>query len=146
MEVAEILGSIDIVEYISQYIRLERRGREYWGLSCFTNEKTPSFSVDPEKGCWWDYSSAKGGNLAQFVIEHDHVSIAQAVRILKRYAGIALDSDIDISKDKNIAKLCSYARVYWVKNRDGLLQPKDSPVDRGEVVWRKLYEARSLLS
>lgn len=333
MEASDIIDSIDIVEYISQYIDLElKQDGEYWGLSCFTDEKTPSFSVNPEKKYFKDFSSGKGGNLVQFVIEHDHVSVSKAINILKAYANIsdsgisdktntrleatriakkyrrrikspprttakilypdvmsqyifdknmlklwtdeginintlykygvrydafdnrivypikdyegniisicgrtcnpdykaknirkytylhsigaldtiygfsdnrdyiieakemivfegaksclkaydwgykntvalltshlslnqlkflikfcnynnvqivfALDSDIDISNDENIRKLCSYARVFWLKNRDGLLEPKDSPVDKGKAVFENLYKRREKL-
>lgn len=326
MEASEIVEAVDILEYISQYVDLEQRGREWWGLSCFTDEKTPSFSVDPSKGVWKCFSSNKGGNLIQFVMDHDNVSVAEAVRRLKAYAHItddepggegvkrleatrvakryrdhtkrpakmtakpmspdcmsqyefrrdklqawvdegiswdtlkrfgvrynafddrivypirdyegniisvcgrtcdpdykekklrkytylhqvgsldtiyaysdnqqaiidareiilfegaksvmkacewgvrntgalmtshlsihqfrflirlcsfhnvevvfALDSDIDISKDDNIRRLCYYARVSWIKNRDGLLPPKDSPTDQGKEVFDNLY-------
>ena len=328
MEASEIIDAIDIVEYISQYVDLEQRGREYWGLSCFTNENTPSFSVDPDKKVYKDFSSGRGGNLVQFVMDHDNVSVPEAFKILKRYANIkdddgtqrqkpleatriakryrekirkppkmsatrlpqdcmsqyefrrdklkawvdegiswetlmacdvrydafdnrivypikdydgniisicgrtcdpdykekrirkytykqqigtldtlygfsdnrdailekkeiiifegakscmkarewginntaalltshlslnqfrfliklssfhsvkivfALDSDIDISKDENIRRLCAYARVQWVKNRDDLLPPKDSPTDQGREVFENLYARR----
>ena len=331
MEASEIIESVDILQYISQYIELEQRGREWWGLSCFTDERTPSFSVDPEKQCWFDFSSGASGNLPQFIMLHDHVSIGKAISILKEYAHItdddektgegghvrleatkvakryrnhvrqppkmtakilpkscmrkyefrkdklqawvdegiswktlkkfevrydafddrivypikdfegniisvcgrtcdpdykekklrkytylqplgslntmygfsdnrqaiidakeiiifegakscmkayewgfentsalctshlslnqlkfliklcnfndvvvvfALDSDIDISKDENIRKLCKYARVQWIKNRDDLLEPKDSPTDKGRDVFEDLYLRR----
>lgn len=93
MEASEIIEAVDIVDYISQYTTLEQRGREWWGLSCFTDEVTPSFSVDPEKGVFMDFSSGKSGNLASFVMEHDGVSIAEAIRTLKRYAHITDDKD-----------------------------------------------------
>lgn len=54
----------------------------------------------------------------------------------------ALDSDIDISKDGNIMRLCSYARVEWIRNRDDLLLPKDSPTDQGREVFENLYQRR----
>lgn len=54
----------------------------------------------------------------------------------------ALDSEVDIRKDKNIMKLLPYASVEWVCNRDSLLEPKDAPVDRGYEVFQKLYEER----
>jgi len=328
MEVSEIIDSIDIVEYISQYVDLTQKGREWWGLSCFTDEKTPSFSVDPDKGAWMDFSSGKGGNIIEFLVQHDHISVAEAIRRLKKYAHItedeggnasvrleatrvakryrphlrkppktiakplprdtmthyefdrdklqawvdegiswqtlrdcevrydafddrivypikdydgniisvcgrtcdpnykekgkrkytyfqqlgtldtlygfsdnkadilaakeiilfegakscmkarewdfrntaalltshlslnqfkfliklcsfnkitvvfALDSDIDISKDENIRKLCAYAKVQWIKNRDNLLPPKDSPTDQGRDVFENLYIRR----
>lgn len=88
MDASEVVEAVDIVEYISQYIDLEQKGREYWGLSCFTDEKTPSFSVDPVKRVYCDFSSGRRGNLVQFVIDHDGVSVPEAIRILKRYAHI----------------------------------------------------------
>lgn len=57
----------------------------------------------------------------------------------------AFDSDVDIRKDENIMKLARYAKVEWVQNRYNLLQPKDSPVDRGREVFEKLYAERSKL-
>ena len=91
MDVSEIIDAVDIIEYISQYVDLEQKGREFWGLSCFTDEKTPSFSVDPVRKVYCDFSSGKRGNLIQFVIDHDNVSVAEAVRRLKRFAGITDD-------------------------------------------------------
>ena len=54
----------------------------------------------------------------------------------------ALDSDVNIMEDENIKRLCSYARVEWVQNRENLLLPKDSPTDKGEAVFKKLYAER----
>ena len=57
----------------------------------------------------------------------------------------ALDAEIDIRQDANIMKLLPYVRVEWVRNRDGLLEPKDAPVDRGPEVFKKLYEERAVV-
>lgn len=82
-----------MVEYVSQYIDLEQKGRELWGCSCFTSEKTPSFSLDPQKKYFYDFSAGFGGNLVDFVMAHDHCSVAQALNKLKQYAHITEDSD-----------------------------------------------------
>lgn len=58
----------------------------------------------------------------------------------------ALDSEVDITKDKNIMRLTRFARVEWVRNAGGLLPEKDSPVDQGLEVFRKLYNERRQLS
>ena len=63
MEVADIIEAIDIAEYISQFVDLEEKGGELWGLSPFKDENTPSFSLNPEKGFWYDFSAGVGGNL-----------------------------------------------------------------------------------
>lgn len=88
MEVADIIAAIDITEYISQFVELEEKGRELWGLSPFRDERTPSFSLNPEKGFWYDFSSGLGGNLIDFVMQYKKVSVRDAVSILKKYAHI----------------------------------------------------------
>lgn len=54
----------------------------------------------------------------------------------------ALDSDVDIREDTNIKRLMNYARIEWVKNRDDILDPKDSPTDKGREVFEMLYRQR----
>ena len=90
MEIAEMLERCDIVEYISQYVNMELRGEEWWGISPFTNppEKTPSFSVHPKKGSFYDFSSGIGGNVITFIRYYHQVSVGEAVRILKKYLNI----------------------------------------------------------
>ena len=88
MEVSDILDSVDIVEYVSQYTSLEEKGGEYWGLSPFKQEDTPSFSVRKESGLFYDFSAGFGGNLIDFIVRHDSVGVSQAINKLKRYAHI----------------------------------------------------------
>lgn len=88
MELEELIRSIDIVEFLSKYMDLEQKGDEWWGLSCFKDEKTPSFSVRKDPPFFYDYSSGRGGNIFNFVKEYHHCSNAEAVEILKKYAGI----------------------------------------------------------
>lgn len=87
MELQELIQSIDIVEYISQFIELEEKNGEYWGLSCFKDEKTPSFSVRRDPPFFYDYSSGIGGNLFTFVKQYYNCSNKEAVEIIKKYAG-----------------------------------------------------------
>lgn len=93
MEAKEILDAVDIVEYISQYVELVQNGAEYWGLSPFKEEKTPSFSVRRETHTWYDFSSGLGGNTITFVMNYFKVSVAEAVKILKKYAGCENDDN-----------------------------------------------------
>lgn len=83
----DLIKSIDIVEYISQFIDLEQRGDEYWGLSCFKDEKTPSFSVRKTPPRFYDYSSGIGGNVFTFVKHYYNCKAVEAVEILRQYAG-----------------------------------------------------------
>lgn len=88
MEVADIIEAIDITEYISQFVELEEKGGELWGLSPFKAENTPSFSLNPEKKFWYDFSAGIGGNLVDFVMQREGVSVKGAINILRKYAKI----------------------------------------------------------
>ena len=85
MDLKDIMDSVDIVEYISQYVDLTQRGSEYWGLSPFKSEKTPSFSVRRETNSWYDFSSGLGGNIITFIKYYFNVSSRDAVNMLKKY-------------------------------------------------------------
>lgn len=88
MEIEELIRSIDIVEYISQYVELEEKSGEFWGLSCFRQENTPSFSVRRDPPFFYDYSSGIGGNLFRFIKEIKHCNSAEVVEEMARYAGV----------------------------------------------------------
>lgn len=92
MDVSELLKSIDIVEYISQFVELTAKNGEYWGLSPFKEEKTPSFSVRRETNKFFDFSSGFGGSLIAFVQRYFHVSAAEAIDRLANYAGFDAQS------------------------------------------------------
>ena len=87
MDLNDLIESVDIVEYISQYVDLTQRGDEWWGLSCFKNERTPSFSVRQHPPRFYDYSSGIGGNVYTFIRYYNKCSPKEAVEILKKYAG-----------------------------------------------------------
>lgn len=89
MELRELIESIDIVEFISQFVELEQRGDEWWGLSCFKEEHTPSFSVRRSPPVFYDYSSGFGGNVFSFAKRYFNCSGHQAVEKLKQFAGIS---------------------------------------------------------
>ncbi len=113
LEVSDILGAIDIVEYIGQYIDLEQRGREYWGLSCFKEEQTPSFSVDPEKGYWYDFAAGGiGGNLIDFVMRHDRCDLRTAINKLKAYAHISESEDGEVVRHMDATRVAKKYRSH----------------------------------
>lgn len=88
MEVSDIVSAVDIVEYIGQYVDLEQRGQEFWGLSPFKDEKTPSFSIHPDKQCFYDFSSGNCGDIVDFIKLYHGCGFNQAVELLQNYAGI----------------------------------------------------------
>lgn len=89
MELEDLIECIDIVEYISQFVDLEERNGEFWGLSPFSNEKTPSFSVNRDSRNFYCFSTGIGGNVFTFVKKYFNCTPTQAVNILREYAGAA---------------------------------------------------------
>lgn len=89
--VEEIKSRLSIEDVISEYVQLKRSGRNWKGLSPFTNEKTPSFTVSPEKQIWHDFSSGKGGDMFTFVQEMEGLDFKGALDLLARRAGVDLE-------------------------------------------------------
>lgn len=80
----------DIVSVISDYVNLKRKGKNYWGCCPFHNEKTPSFSVSPEKGFYHCFGCKASGNVFNFLMNHEHIGFAEAVERLASRAGLPL--------------------------------------------------------
>lgn len=82
----KIFDAARIEEVVEDFVRLKKAGSNYKGLSPFTNEKTPSFMVSPVKQIFKDFSSGKGGNVVNFLMEHEQFSYPEALRYLaKKY-------------------------------------------------------------
>ncbi len=84
--VQRILDATDIVEVVSDFVTLKRRGANYIGLCPFHNERTPSFSVSKSKGICKCFSCGKGGSAVNFIMELEQMSYVEALRYLaKKY-------------------------------------------------------------
>ena len=86
-----INDSADIVEVVSKSVELKKRGRNYFGLCPFHDEKTPSFSVAPDKGIYHCFGCGKGGNAINFIIENEKLSFVEAVQQLGHQLGIPVE-------------------------------------------------------
>lgn len=86
----EIRSRNDIVDVVSQYVSLKRKGRNYFGLCPFHNEKSPSFSVSPDKQIFHCFGCNVGGNVFHFIMKIENVSFFESVAILATRAGIEL--------------------------------------------------------
>jgi DNA primase len=87
----EVKARLSIEDVIGEYVQLKRAGRNWRGLSPFTNERTPSLMVSPEKQIWHDFSSGKGGNMFSFVMEMEGLDFKEALELLARKAGVDLE-------------------------------------------------------
>ena len=88
--IEEVRMKNDIVDVISQYVKLTRRGSTYFGLCPFHNEKTPSFSVTPSKQMYYCFGCGAGGNVYNFVMEYENYSFGEALSHLADRAGVEL--------------------------------------------------------
>ena len=88
--IEEVRMKNDIVDVISQYVKLTRRGSTYFGLCPFHNEKTPSFSVTPSKQMYYCFGCGAGGNVYNFVMEYENYSFGEALSHLAGRAGVEL--------------------------------------------------------
>ena len=88
--IEEIRNSNDIVDIISQYVVLKRSGRNYFGLCPFHKEKSPSFSVSPDKQIFHCFGCGVGGDVFRFVSKIENIDFRETMEILSERAGIAL--------------------------------------------------------
>ncbi len=113
----EIRSSNDIVDVISQYVILKRSGRNYFGLCPFHNEKSPSFSVSPERQYFHCFGCGKGGDVFTFVSEIEKISFKESIELLAERAKITLPT---IEGDEYNAKQYLKDRMFKI-NLDAAL-------------------------
>ncbi|MDR1620083.1 MAG: DNA primase [Clostridiales bacterium] len=96
-----LLSKNDIVSLVSEYVSLRQKGGKLWGVCPFHSEKTPSFSVTPDKQLYYCFGCGAGGGIIQFVIAIERLSYIEAVQFLARRAGMQLPDEMD---DENIRR------------------------------------------
>ena len=95
----EVLSENDIVDVVSQYVRLKSNGRDYTGLCPFHKEKSPSFHVNRDKQVFHCFGCGAGGGLMQFVMKIEGLDFVESLKLLADRAGIALPEEGDIKVD-----------------------------------------------
>ena len=88
--IEEVRGRSDIVDVISGYVRLTRKGSSYFGLCPFHNEKSPSFSVSGSKQMFYCFGCGEGGNVFSFIMKYENYTFPEAVKMLADRAGVQL--------------------------------------------------------
>ena len=96
--IEEVRQKNDIVDVVSQYVKLTRKGNSYFGLCPFHNEKTPSFSVTPGKQMYYCFGCGAGGNVFNFIMEEENYTFGEALKHLADRAGVELPQ-IEYSKE-----------------------------------------------
>src|SRR5690625_240708 len=88
--IEQIKVTNDIVDIIGEYVQLNKRGKNYFGLCPFHDEKTPSFSVAPDKQIFHCFGCKKGGNVITFLREIENFTFLQAIQLLAERSGVQL--------------------------------------------------------
>ena len=124
--IEEVRTKNDIVDVISGYVRIQKKGSNYFGLCPFHNEKSPSFSVSQSKQIFYCFGCGAGGNVITFLMEYENATFQEAVKILADRAGINLPemeyNEEARQKESRRAKLLEInkeaARYYYYMLRD----------------------------
>ncbi len=107
--IERVRSESDIVTTISEYISLKKNGKNYWGCCPFHNEKTPSFSVTPDKGFFYCFGCHTGGNVFNFIMKVENVSFFEAAKILANKLNISLPqkekTPQEIAREREMARL-----------------------------------------
>ena len=115
--VQEIKDRLDLVDLISEHLRLQKAGRDLKGLCPFHQEKTPSLYVSPEKQLWHCYGCQKGGDHFTFIQDIEHVDFRGALRLLAEKTGVVLEESPGAGRQRElkrtIAKLNLLAAQYF---------------------------------
>ena len=88
--IAQVRDATDLVEVVGDHVKLKKRGRKYEGLCPFHEEKTPSFSIDPDKGLYYCFGCHQGGDAINFIMQLERLSFPEAVERLARQFGVHL--------------------------------------------------------
>ncbi len=114
----EIRSRLNIEDVIGEYIQLRRAGRNFKGLSPFSQEKTPSFMISPDKGIWHDFSSGKGGDVFSFIMEVEGLDFKATLELLARKAGVDMAKYQSVGsgmgqKKERLYAACDMAAKYY---------------------------------
>jgi DNA primase len=112
-----IRDATDIVELISAYVKLRKRGQNYIGLCPFHSEKTPSFNVNPARAIYHCFGCGKGGDVFKFLMDHDRMGFVDAVRMLGERSHIDIPRESSERSDERsrMQSACDVAVEYFDK-------------------------------
>lgn len=119
----------DILDVVSGYVKLQKKGSSYFGLCPFHNEKSPSFSVTPSKQMYYCFGCGAGGNVYTFVMQYENFDFVEAVKMLAERAGVELPEESNDAESRRVSDLrktlleinkkAAYFYFYKLKQEDG---------------------------
>ena len=119
-KINEIRRSVNIVDIISEYIPLEQKGRNYFAVCPFHDDHNPSMSVSPEKQIYTCFVCGAHGNVFNFIMDYEHKSFIEALKIVANKVGIFLDIDTKVKKKNNtledMYEIYDFSKKYYQNN------------------------------
>ena len=141
----EIRNSNDIVDIISQYVILKRSGRNFFGLCPFHREKTPSFSVSPDKQIFHCFGCGAGGNVIHFISKIENVDFKESLEILADRVGIklpTLENNVDSKRLELKEKVYEINKLVATYYHETLYKPQAKPAQ--EYVKKRKLDNKAL--
>jgi DNA primase len=141
-QIQQIRSSVDLYEVVSQYVQLKKSGKNYFGLCPFHSERTPSFSVSPEKQLFYCFGCGTGGDVITFIMEIEQLTFYEAIQFLAEQAGIPLSDLQPFEREKDQERelirkaLTKAAQLY----HHLLLHPKHGQIARQYLLKRRIDE------
>ncbi|MBK7099896.1 MAG: DNA primase [Sphingobacteriales bacterium] len=121
--IQEILSRIDIIDVVSEFVKLKKRGANYLGLCPFHNEKTPSFTVSPAKEIYKCFGCGKSGNTISFIMEHEKYSYVEALKWLAKKYGVEVEETFVSNEQRELMQTAdslyiinSFAEQFFAKS------------------------------
>jgi DNA primase len=155
-QVQLVKDKLNIVDVIGGYVKLNKAGKNYKGLSPFNKEKTPSFFVSPDKGMYYDFSSGQGGDIFSFIEVVEGVDFRGALQILADKAGVELKKESKESRDERdkqyeiIEKSNLFFESNLKENKKAIKYLKDRGIEEETITsfrlgfalneWQSLYD------
>jgi DNA primase len=143
----EVLERINILDIVSQYVKLRKTGRNFVGLCPFHKEKTPSFSVSPEKQIYYCFGCHEGGNAVNFLAKYERSTFQEALETLANQAGIETARRISARRTPvfdALSKLADYFHETLKRSNPALKYLSDRRIDRRMIEEFKLgYSERA---
>lgn len=132
----ELRSKLDIVEVISSYIPLSKKGRNYFGLCPFHDDHSPSLSVSPDKQIYKCFVCGESGNVFNFVMNYEHLSFPEAANLLAKNIGMNLDISVkrEDNKYEPLYEIMDIANKFYQNN----LNSKEGTLAREYLAKRKL--------
>jgi DNA primase len=139
--IEEIRAAMDIVEVVEDFVPLKKKGQNWWALSPFTNEKTPSFSVSPAKGIFKCFSTGKGGDSITFVMEMEGIGYVEALKYLAKKYNIELEQKemTDAQKEAHSIRESLFIALNFAKTH---FQEQLTKTEAGKAIGLSYFKQR----